>query len=83
MKITKAHLKDYSKIYDTFYEHGYDEWLVDFGDRILKEYNDITSAFIQARKDFLTSDREVAAYAVWFLKHHMEIERSMYHEETA
>ena len=76
MKITKTHLKEYGKIYDIFYENGYDECLVDMGDEILKKFPDITAAFLQARKDYLSSDREVAAYAVWFMKYHKAIERS-------
>ena len=74
MKITKAQLKTYSKIYDRFYEYGYDDSLVDIGDQIMKRDRDITAALIQAREDYLSSDREVAAYAVWYMMYHKEIE---------
>ena len=70
MKVTKEQLKAYGEIYETFYENGYDGWLVDLGDYLMKAYKEITGTFIQARQDFITSDREVAAYAAWFMRYH-------------
>ncbi len=69
MKVTKEQLKEFGKIYETFYQNGYDAWLEDLGEILIQQHRDIAKAFIEARKDILSSDRELAAYAVWFMKY--------------
>ena len=70
MRVTKEQLKDYSKMYEALYENGYASWLVSMGDMLMREHKEIAGELIRARQDLLTSDREVAAYAVWFMKYH-------------
>ena len=72
MKVTKEQLKEYSKIYETFYENGYDGWLVDLGEILTQQNKEIARAFVEARQDLIVSDREMAAYAVWYMKFHNE-----------
>lgn len=74
--LTQEQIKTYSEIYNRFYEYGYDSSLVSIGDQIMKRDQEITAALIQAREEYLSSDREVAAYAVWYMMYHKEIERS-------
>ena len=66
--LTQEQVKTYSEIYNRFYEYGYDSSLVSIGDQIMKRDQEITAALVQARED--------AAYAVWYMMYHKEIERS-------
>lgn len=71
-KATKAQVKYYSKVYSNFYENGYDRYLVDLGEDLMNRYPDIHQGLIDARQDWIVSDREIAAYAAWFMKYHNE-----------
>ena len=59
--------KRFQKEYDFLYEHddrvaGYHEAL-SFGDDFIKAHPDFVNEFNAYRQDFLSSDREVAAFA--------------------
>ena len=54
---------DFSAIYDNFYNNGYSSELVKIGDRLLKVGHPAATFLTIARRDILTSDREVAAFA--------------------
>lgn len=63
----KQFLKEFNQEYAFLYDHddnvaGYYE-AVRFGDEFIKTHKDFVGEFIRFRGDFLSSDREVAAFA--------------------
>lgn len=63
-------LDEFEKNYDALY-HGYaditpDEFsnLVTFGDEFVKSHKEFVCEFVKFRGDFLSSDREIAAFAM-------------------
>ena len=58
----------FNETYQYFYENYDDvefyELALEFGDDLIKQHHPLVKEFIEAREDFLTSDREVAAF--WF-----------------
>ena len=63
-------LDEFEKNYDALY-HGYadvtpDEFynLVTFGDGFVKSHKEFVYEFVKFRGDFLSSDREIAAFAM-------------------
>ena len=62
----EALLKDFSDEYKRIYDandevEGYEEMLW-YGDSLIDECHDLCAAFARYRGDFLSSDREVAAF---------------------
>lgn len=61
-------MEQFKKEYDFLYENagayvaGYDEAL-EFGDDFIKKHPEFVAEFVKFRGDYLTSDREVAAFA--------------------
>ena len=68
--VTKSQIRMYNKIYNQLYENGYKSELVKIGEYFIKTFPAIIKEMILVRHDFITSDREYAAYAVWFMKYY-------------
>jgi hypothetical protein len=65
-KLLEQFNKEYDFIYDAeergSYVAGYDEAL-EYGDELIRSGADIVGKFVNYRGDFLSSDREVVAFA--------------------
>ena len=59
-------IKTYGKIYSFLYDNGYPVSLVDVGAAIIKRDTKTLDWLQEAMSDFIISDREYAAYAVWY-----------------
>lgn len=61
--------KNYDAIYDGLVDYDTVDAAVSFGDEFIKTHKDFVSEFVKFRGDFLSSDREVAAFALTIAEH--------------
>lgn len=63
VELHKRFGEEYERIYYAEDKVEYYEWAVTMGDMLLKYANQFTMRFVEYRRDMLTSDREMAAFA--------------------
>ena len=63
-------LRTYGKIYSFLYDNGYPTTLVDIGEKVINKDLRTLDRLQQALGDLIISDREYAAYAVWYYQYH-------------
>jgi hypothetical protein len=61
-------MKSYGKIYSYLYDHAYPAALVDIGEKVIKKDLRTMDRLQRVLEDLIASDREYAAYAVWYYK---------------
>lgn len=61
-------MKSYGKIYSYLYDNDYPASLVDIGEKVIKKDLRTLDRLQRVLEDLIVSDREYAAYAVWYYK---------------
>jgi len=68
--VDHATMINYGKIYSFLYDNGYPVKLVDIGEKVIKKDLKTLDRLQQTLGDLIISDREYAAYAVWYYNYH-------------